>query len=76
MMDFDAATCAKERLEIISGLIRVRLFILRCIQWPKEPTMRGHTPAVLGGMATHNPLLDLDAEVVGPGPSEPSEPGP
>lgn len=71
MLDFDAATSAKERLEISSGLIRVRLFILRCIGWPKEPTMRGGAmPTALSGVAHHNPLLDLDAEPIDAAPSD------
>ena len=47
-------------LTLQSSLLRHRLFILRMLGWPKEPTMKGNMPVAVTGLANHSPLSDLD----------------
>lgn len=47
-------------LALQSSLLRHRLFILRMLGWPKEPTMKGNMPTAVTGFANHSPLGDLD----------------
>lgn len=75
MLAFDGAADVQKKLDILTGLTRLRLMVLRFIGWPKEPTMRPQKlPTALDGVRHHNPLGDVDVPsmtVPEPAPGDP-----
>ena len=76
MLEFDAAQTLSDRVKALDALLRIRTWIRDSIGWPKPPTLRpGRLPAALDSVRSHNPLGDLDAEVL-PVVAHPASPAP
>lgn len=72
MLAFDGSKDVKTKLEVLGGLIRIRLLILRGIGWPKEPSLKGgRVPCSLENVKAHDPLGDIDVEAMVQASTEP-----